>query len=119
MQNPIEQDKEAQRGDDQHNRVEDEDVDLEVEVPLRCAEEDVRLVPTAVIVLLHLGVGKQVGNFLVHIDLLGRDWTGGVLEQRAVERTIAVEDLIDQMKITIKFASRFRLQAGQYRQRFL
>src|ERR1700730_4224008 len=108
MQNPIEQNEEAKRGDDQHNRVEDEDVDLKVEVPFRCAEEDVWLVPTAVIVLLHLGVVKQVGNFLVHIDLLGRDWTGGVLEKRAVERAIAIEDLISQMQITIEFAGRFR-----------
>ena len=71
-QNPVEQTEQADRRSDQHQRVEDEDVDFHPEISFFLAEENIRFSAAPVIVLLHFRVGDQIGNLLVHVELLGR-----------------------------------------------
>src|SRR5207248_2864393 len=101
-QDPAQQDEKAECRSNQDDRVEDEDVDLDAEIALVRAEENIRAAAATIIILLHLGVRDQIGDFLVDVDLLGRDRSGGAFEERALERPFAVENLIDKLQIIIQ-----------------
>ena len=100
----MEQCQQPQRGTDQHHRVENEDAEGHSKIAFLRAEEDIWFSTAAIIVLFHLRIGDQIGDFLVHIKLVGCDGTDRVFELRAVERLSAVENAIDYPKISIEFA---------------
>ena len=62
---------EGEGGEDEDAGVEPEDADLEAEVFFGGAEEDVEVAVFAVVALVHFGFRDEVGDLLVHIDLLG------------------------------------------------
>ena len=62
---------EGEGGEDEDAGVEPEDADFDAEVFFGGAEEDVEVAVFAVVALFHFGFGDEVGDFLVHIDLLG------------------------------------------------
>src|SRR5205823_13822594 len=68
-QDPAQQDEKAECRSNQDDRVEDEDVDLDAEIALVRAEENIRAAAVTIIILLHLGVRDQIGDFLVDVDL--------------------------------------------------
>ena len=74
------------------------------------AEENVRPAAAPIIILLHLGVGNQIRDFLVQVKLLGRHRADRALEKGALEGAFAIQNLIDQAKIIIELAGRFRQQ---------
>src|ERR1700736_6392993 len=95
-QYPVQQTKQAQRRPNQHQRVKDKDVGLESHVTFLGAEENVRPAAAAVIRLLHFRVGNEVGDFLVHKQLLRRDRADCILEESAIEWPFAIQNLVDQ-----------------------
>ena len=107
----MEHAQEPERGSDQHDRVENEDVYFHPEIPFFFAKENVQLAAAPVIALLHLGVRDQVGDLLVHIKLLGCDWTGRVFEKLAIEWTLSIQDPVDYPKIAIELVGSLRFLA--------
>src|SRR4051794_21800160 len=78
-QNPIQEPEQPEARTDQDQGVIDEHADRDAwqlppenmnEVALLRAEKDVRLSAAAIVALLHLRVGGEVGDFLVHVQLL-------------------------------------------------
>ena len=68
-----------------------------------CAKENVRTIATAIIALLHLRVRNQIGNLLVHVNLLGGNGPLGILEKGMIERPLAIQNLIDHAQIMVEF----------------
>src|ERR1700738_1017278 len=89
-QDPVQETEQAHGRPNQDQRVKNEDVDLYSEITFLGAKENIRPAAAAIIGLLHLRVGNQIGNFLVHIQLLSRDRTDRVLELRAIEWPFAI-----------------------------
>lgn len=90
----VEDEKEEERGGDEDEGVEPQDSRAEAEVFLHWAEEDIQVAAFAVVALFHLGLGDEVGDFLVHIQLLGAHAAAEVVEFLGVERGPA-DDLVD------------------------
>jgi len=118
-QNPMEEGEQSKCRSNQNDRVEDEDTDLDPKMTFLCAEEDVRPVTPAIIALFHLGVRNQIGNLLFHINLLGCNRAGRVLEKGTVERPLSIQNLIDQAKVMIEVADGICLEARKQSERFL
>ncbi len=89
------------------------------EIAFFCAKEHVRLAAAPVVVLLHLGVRDQVGDFLVYVELLGRDRAVRILESRAIEGHFSAQNAIDDDQVLIEFARAVRFQTGKDGERFL
>src|SRR5262245_1184557 len=67
----------AEGGHDEHSRVEPEQPDLKAKIFLHGPEENVERTSLrriiAIIALLHLGLRDEVCDFLIHIELFGRN----------------------------------------------
>ncbi len=61
---------EGEGGQDKDAGVEPEDADFQAEVFFHGAEKDIEVAVFAVVALFHFCFGDEVGDFLVHIDLL-------------------------------------------------
>ena len=83
-----------------------------------CAEKHIRLSASAVIVLFHLRVRDQVGNFLVYVELFGRDRAVRVLESRAIEGHFSAQNLIDDDQILLRARAGFALPDRKARRAF-
>src|ERR1700730_649083 len=101
-QDPVEQGQQSQCRSNQDNRVKPEHSDVHSQVALFRPEKYVRLPAPPIIALLHFGIRDQVGNLLVHVDLLGRHSARCVSKEGAIEPSLAVQDLIDAPKIPIQ-----------------
>ena len=73
--------KQSKCGYKQNHCVKCKHANSESEITFLQAEEQVGFFAAAIIVLFHLGLLDQIGYFLVHIDLLGRDRAVRVLEE--------------------------------------
>jgi len=113
----MQQPKQSKCRKNQNSCIKEKHTKLYSEITFLRTEEYVRLVPAAVVALIHFGVRHQVRHLLVHVDLLGGDRTVGVLEKRAIEWPFAIQDLIDQPEIMIQFASRFCLETREQSKR--
>src|ERR1700730_5043535 len=89
-QDPIQKSEQTECRSNQHERVKNENADLDSEVALFRAEENIGSAPAAIIALLHLRVGNQIGNFLVHVNLFGRDSSFRVFESRRIKPPIPI-----------------------------
>src|SRR5216684_3453533 len=98
----MKQAEQAERRSDQNDRVEDKDADLDTDVTFLCAEENVWAITAAIIALLHLRVRNQIGDFLVHVNLLGGDGPFRILEEGMIERPLAIQNLIDHAQIAVE-----------------
>src|SRR6266550_4921679 len=99
-QNPVQQPEQCERRSDQHDSVENEDVDLHSQVPLFLTKKYVRASPTAIVTLFHLRIRNQVGNFLIQIQRLACHGTIRFRELIPIERMLPIENLVDQSQIT-------------------
>src|ERR1700737_787176 len=100
-QDPIQKSEQTECRSNQYNRVENENADLDSEVAFFRAEENIGSAPAAIIALLHLRVGNQIGNFLVHINLFRCDLTFRFFEHRRVKRSLSIKHLIDLLEVMI------------------
>src|SRR6266404_6750913 len=118
-QDPEEQSEHAECRANQHERVEHKDADFDSEGAFLCAEENIRTASAAIIALLHFRVRNQIGNLLVHINLLRRDRAFRLSERARVKGSLSIKHLIDLLEIMIELVGRRRFEAGQNREHFL
>ncbi len=115
----MQQAEKDQTGTNQHPGVESEDADGFAEIALLRAEENIRLAAAPVIVLLHLRIRDQVGDFLVDVELFRRDRAVGRSKSGAIEGHFSAEDAVDDGQILVQFAPIVGFDPGKDGERFL
>jgi len=90
-------DEEGKCREDEDCSVEPEDADFDAEVFFHGAEEDVQVAVFAVVALFHFGFGDEVGDFLIHVDLLSGEAGSKFREANGLE-WLSVDDVVDAAK---------------------
>src|SRR5450432_1468249 len=110
-QDPVQEQEQAEARSDEHGGIEREDADGGAVIALLRAEENVRLAAAPVIVLLHLRVRDQVGDFLIHVKLFGGNRTVRVLESSTMEGHFSIQDSVDHGQVLLQLARGACLEA--------
>ena len=103
---------EGEGGEDKDAGVEPEDADFQAEVFFGGAEEDIQVAVFAVVALFHFGFGDEVGDFLVHIDLLGGE-AGAEFGEAGGFEGGAGDDVVDAAERGAKLAGSGCFEAGK------